>query len=89
MIRFTYPKSFLSLLLIGFSIVAAPLVFALFTNVMAFEKLAAISEQAVHSAVRVTQASRSNASALEKRANRRGAATIEKPISRSDRKERG
>ena len=59
MIRFTYPKSFLSLLLIGFSIVAAPLVFALFTNVMAFEKLAAISEQAVHSAVRVTQASRS------------------------------
>ncbi|MBC8024263.1 MAG: histidine kinase, partial [Burkholderiales bacterium] len=59
MIRFTYPKSFLSLLLIGFSIVAAPLVFALFTNVMAFEKLAALSEQAVHSAVRVTQASRS------------------------------
>jgi two-component system sensor histidine kinase GlrK len=39
--------------------VAAPLVFALFTNVMAFEKLAALSEQAVHSAVRVTQASRS------------------------------
>jgi two-component system sensor histidine kinase GlrK len=59
MIRFTYPKSFLSLLLIGFSIVAAPLVFALFTNVMAFEKLAALSEQAVHSAVRVTEASRS------------------------------
>jgi two-component system sensor histidine kinase GlrK len=59
MIRFTYPKSFVSLLLIGFSIVAAPLVFALFTNVMAFEKLAAISEQAVHSAIRVTQASRS------------------------------
>ena len=59
MIRFTYPKSFLSLLLIGFSIVAAPLVFALFTNVMAFERLAGLSEQAVHSAVRVTQASRS------------------------------
>jgi len=48
MIRFTYPRSFLSLLLIGFSIVAAPLVFALFTNVMAFERLAALSEQAVH-----------------------------------------
>ena len=59
MMRFTYPRSFLSLLLIGFSIVAAPLVFALFTNVMAFERLAAISEQAVHSAVRITQASRS------------------------------
>src|SRR6266851_2794442 len=59
MMRFTYPRSFLSLLLIGFSIVAAPLVFALFTNVMAFERLAGLSEQAVHSAVRVTQASRS------------------------------
>ena len=67
MIRFTYPKSFLSLLLIGFSIVAAPLVFALFTNVMAFEKLAAISEQAVHSAVRVTQASRSLLPAISKK----------------------
>src|SRR5215212_7641272 len=58
MIRFTYPKSFLSLLLIGFSLVAAPLVFALFTNAIAFERLAGLSEQAVHSAVRVTQASR-------------------------------
>ena len=59
MIRFSYPRSFLSLLLIGFSLVAAPLVFALFSNVLAFERLAALSEQAVHSAVRVTQASRS------------------------------
>src|SRR6202521_5549333 len=57
--RFSYPRSFLSLLLIGFSLVAAPLVFALFSNVLAFERLAALSEQAVHSAVRVTQASRS------------------------------
>jgi two-component system sensor histidine kinase GlrK len=59
MMRFTYPRSFLALLLIGFSIVATPLVFALFSNVMAFERLAGLSEQAVHSAVRVTQASRS------------------------------
>src|ERR1700674_341652 len=57
--RFSYPRSFLSLLLIGFSIVAAPLVFALFSNVLAFERLAGLSEQAVHSAVRVTQTSRS------------------------------
>jgi two-component system sensor histidine kinase GlrK len=64
MMRFTYPRSFLSLLLIGFSIVAAPLVFALFTNVMAFERLAGLSEQAVHSAVRVTQASRSLVGAI-------------------------
>src|SRR5258705_1317610 len=59
MIRFSSPRSFLSLLLISFSLVAAPLVFALFSNVLAFERLAALSEQAVHSAVRVTQASRS------------------------------
>jgi two-component system sensor histidine kinase GlrK len=57
--RLTYPRSFLSLLLIGFTIVAAPLLFALFSNAIAFERLADLSEQAVHSAVKVTQASRS------------------------------
>src|SRR5260221_11655266 len=57
--RISYPRSFLSLLLIGFSIVAAPLLFALFYNALAFERLAGPSEQAVHSAVKVTQASRS------------------------------
>lgn len=56
--RLTYPRSFLSLLLIGFTIVAAPLLFALFSNALAFERLAALSERAVHSAVKVTQASR-------------------------------
>ena len=57
--RLTYPRSFLSLLLIGFTIVAAPLLFALLSNALAFERLAALSERAVHSAVKVTQASRS------------------------------
>ena len=57
--RFSYPRSFLSLLLLGFVIVATPLLFALFSNAVAFEHLAGMSEQAVHSAVRVTQASRS------------------------------
>ena len=57
--RISYPRSFLSLLLIGFTIVAAPLLLALFTNAVAFERLAGIAEQAVHSAVKVTQASRS------------------------------
>ena len=38
--RLTYPRSFLSLLLIGFTIVAAPLLFALFSNALAFERLA-------------------------------------------------
>ncbi len=62
--RLTYPRSFLSLLLIGFTIVAAPLLFALFSNAMAFERLADLSERAVHSAVKVTQASRSLAGAV-------------------------
>jgi two-component system sensor histidine kinase GlrK len=62
--RLTYPRSFLALLLIGFSIVAAPLLFALFSNAIAFERLAALSEQAVHSAVRVTQSSRALLSAI-------------------------
>ena len=57
--RFTYPRSFQSLLVIGFTIVAAPLLVALFSNALAFERLAGLSEQAVHSAVKVTQASRS------------------------------
>src|SRR6185312_12740791 len=62
--RLTYPRSFLALLLIGFSIVAAPLLFALFSNSIAFERLAGLSEQAVHSAVRVTQSSRTLLSTL-------------------------
>lgn len=80
--RFTYPRSFLSLLLIGFSIVAAPLVFALFSNVMAFERLAGLSEQAVHSAVRVTQASRSLVGVLTslERSARQYAVAGEKPF---------
>ena len=57
--RLTYPRSFVSLLLIGFTIVAAPLIAALLSNALAFERLAGLSEQAVHNAVRVTQASRS------------------------------
>src|SRR5258706_12618693 len=59
MMRITYPRSFLRLLLIGFTIVAAALRFALFSNAVAFERFAGLSEQAVHSAVKVTQASRS------------------------------
>lgn len=62
--RLSYPRSFLSLLLIGFTIVAVPLLFALFSNALAFERLAALSEQAVLSAVKVTQASRALAGTL-------------------------
>lgn len=69
--RISYPRSFLSLLLLGFTIVAAPLVFALFANAVAFEKLAALSEQDVLAAVRVTQSSRAltaNVASLERSA---------------------
>lgn len=56
--RLSYPRSFLSLLLLGFTIVAAPLLFALLSNAIAFERLADISERAVHAAVKITQSSR-------------------------------
>jgi len=62
--RLTYPRSFLSLLLIGFAVVVAPLLFALFTNALAFERLSRLAEQAVHSSVKVTQASRALASVI-------------------------
>lgn len=62
--RLTYPRSFLSLLVIGFTIVAAPLVLALVSNALSFERLAALSEQAVLSAVKVTQASRALTTSL-------------------------
>jgi two-component system sensor histidine kinase GlrK len=62
--RFTYPRSFLALLLIGFSIVVTPLLFALFSNSLAFEKLSEISENAVHSSIKVTQASRALAATV-------------------------
>ncbi len=69
--RLSYPRSFLSLLLIGFTLVAAPLVAALFSNAVTFERLAALSEQAVLQAVKATQASRGltgNLAALERSA---------------------
>ncbi len=80
--RISYPRSFLSLLLIGFTIVAAPLVFALFANAVAFDKLAALSEQAVLAAVRVTQASRALASQVPplERAARQYAVAGEAPF---------
>jgi len=62
--RLSYPKSFLSLLLIGFSLVVLPLVFALFANAISFEKLAGQSEQAVHGAVKVTKSSRQLAATI-------------------------
>ena len=80
--RLSYPRSFLTLLVLGFTIVVAPLLFALFSNAVAFERLAAISEEAVHSAVKVAQASRSlstRVAALERSARQYSVAG-EKPF---------
>lgn len=56
--RFNYPKSFLSLLVVGFAIVALPLILGLVSNAYSLEKLAEQSRQAVQQAVHVTQSSR-------------------------------
>src|SRR3954466_11403813 len=53
-----YPRSFLKLLLVAFSLVALPLVVALITSAIAVDQLANRSETAVYQAVRATQSSR-------------------------------
>ncbi|MEO8440885.1 MAG: HAMP domain-containing sensor histidine kinase [Betaproteobacteria bacterium] len=53
-----YPRSFLKLLLVGFSLVALPLIVALITSAIAVDQLANRSETAVYAAVRATQSSR-------------------------------
>ncbi len=56
--RSYYPRSFLKLLLIGFTLVALPLVVALITSAIAFDRLANRSQTAVYQAVQATQSSR-------------------------------
>ncbi|MEO7728900.1 MAG: hypothetical protein ABIS45_16740 [Burkholderiales bacterium] len=53
-----YPRSFLKLLLVGFSLVALPLVIALVTSAIAVDRLASRSQTAVYHAVQTTQSSR-------------------------------
>ena len=55
---FYYPRSFLRLLLVGFSLVALPLVFALITSSVAVDRIASRSQTAVYEAVQATQSSR-------------------------------
>jgi two-component system, NtrC family, sensor histidine kinase GlrK len=52
-----YPQSFLKLLLVGFTLVAAPLVVALVTSGLAVDRLANRSQTTVYQAVRATQSS--------------------------------
>jgi two-component system sensor histidine kinase GlrK len=54
----SYPQSFLKLLLVAFTLVALPLVFALVTSAIAVDRLANRSQTAVYQAVQATQSSR-------------------------------
>src|SRR3989304_4026744 len=56
--RSYYPRSFLKLLLVGFTLVALPLVFALITSSVAVDRMGSRSQTAVYEAVQATQGSR-------------------------------
>ncbi|MBI2311843.1 MAG: histidine kinase [Betaproteobacteria bacterium] len=53
-----YPRSFLTLLLVGFSLVALPLIAALLNNAVSIDRLADQSRKAVYQAAQATHASR-------------------------------
>jgi two-component system sensor histidine kinase GlrK len=53
-----YPRSFLKLLVIGFTLVALPLILALINTAVSVDQLASRSQQAVYQAVQATQSSR-------------------------------
>ena len=56
--RLRYPTSFLSLLLIGFAIVALPLIAGLVSNAFSIERLSEQSQKAVYNATLATQSAR-------------------------------
>ena len=53
-----YPRSFLKLILAGFSLAVLPLIFALINNAFSIHQLATHSQRAVYQAVQATQNSR-------------------------------
>ncbi len=53
-----YPRSFLKLLLVGFALIALPLIIALINTATSVDQLANRSQQAVYQAVQATQSSR-------------------------------
>lgn len=53
-----YPRSFSGLLILGFTLVAAPLIAALINNAVSINRLVNRSQQAVYQAVQATQSSR-------------------------------
>src|SRR4051812_42980138 len=53
-----YPRSFLKLILAGFSLAVLPLIFALINNAYSVHQLATHSQRAVYQAVQTTQSTR-------------------------------
>jgi len=53
-----YPRSFLKLLVIGFTLVALPLILALINSAVSVDQLASRSQQTVYQAVQATQSTR-------------------------------
>jgi two-component system sensor histidine kinase GlrK len=62
--KFLYPRSFPRLLVVGFTLVALPLVFALVNNAISVDQLANRSQKAVYRAVQAIQSGRRLAQAL-------------------------
>ena len=56
--KFLYPRSFPRLLVVGFTLVALPLVFALVNNAISVDQLANRSQNAVYQAAQATQSGR-------------------------------
>jgi two-component system sensor histidine kinase GlrK len=56
--RFYYPRSFFTLLFIGFALIALPLMIALINNAISIDRLGNLSQKAVYQAVQATQSSR-------------------------------
>src|SRR5688500_5652860 len=56
--RFYYPRSFSTLLFVGFALIALPLMVALINNAISIDQLGNQSQKAVYQAVQATQSSR-------------------------------
>jgi two-component system sensor histidine kinase GlrK len=56
--RFHYPRSFFKLLVVGFALIALPLMIAIINNAISIDQLGNQSQKAVYQAVQATQSSR-------------------------------
>jgi two-component system, NtrC family, sensor histidine kinase GlrK len=58
LMRFYYPRSFFKLLVVGFALIALPLMIAIINNAISIDQLGNQSQKAVYQAVQATQSSR-------------------------------